>query len=160
LDYVRAHWDAAEPVLLAEIGRKLETPVDEDDDALFLYAIHLWAEMRCAKAFPFFMQIARLPNLLLDNVMGDILTETFPHMLARTCNRPVDEIKALIEDAALNDYARGSAMRALTGLILDGDLDQAALSDYCIELLSDKLERRASNASDTTIDAACLTTRV
>jgi len=155
LDYVRAHRDEAEPLLLAEIGKKLEAPADEDDEALFLYAIHLCAEMRSAKAFPFFVQIAHLPNLLLDNVMGDILTETFPQMLARTCNGRVDDIKALIEDPALNDYARGSAMQALMGLVADEVLDQAALSDYCIELLSDKLERRASNAWDTTIDAAC-----
>jgi len=155
LDFVRAHWDEAEPILLAEIGKKLEVPAAEDDDALFLYAIHLCAEMRCAEAFPFFVQIARLPNLLLDNVMGGILTETFPQMLATACNGRVDDIKALIEDPALNDYARGSAMRALAGLVVDVELDQAALADYCIDLLSDKLERCASNAWDTTIDTAC-----
>ncbi len=155
LDYVRAHWDEAEPVFLAEIAKKLETPAEADDDALFLYAIHLCTEMRCAKAFPFFVRIARLPNLLLDNVMGDILTETFPQMLTRTCNGRVSDIKALVEDPTLNDYSRGSALHALMGLVADEELDQAALSGYCLELLSDRLERRASNAWDTAIDVAC-----
>ena len=155
LEYVRAHWDDVEPILLEEIRKKLEAPAEEDDDALFLYAIHLCAEMCCVEAFPLFVRIARLPNLLLDHVLGDILTETFPQMLARTCNGRADEIKALVEDPALNDFSRGSALRALTVLVVDEKLAVEELSAYCTALLSHKLERRASNAWDTAIDTAC-----
>lgn len=155
LDYLRAHWEEAEQILLAEIERNLIDPTSDNADALFLYAIHLCAEMRCAKAFPHFVRIARLPNIILDHVLGDILTETFPQMLARTCDGRVDEIKALVEDPAVNDFARGSALQALMALAADGKLDHAELSAYCIELLSCKLERRASNVWDTAVSAVC-----
>lgn len=52
LEYLRAHWDEAAPVLLAEIEKRLEAPRGVDNNALFLYAIHLCAEMRCQGAFP------------------------------------------------------------------------------------------------------------
>lgn len=155
LEYLRAHWDEAAPVLLAEIEKRLEAPRGADNNALFLYAIHLCAEMRCQGAFPLFTIIARLPNLLLDNLIGDILTEAFPQMLARTCGGRIDDIKALIEDSAINEYARGSALSSLVVLVANGDMSQSKLSDYCIELLSDKLERQASFAWDAAIDVAC-----
>jgi tetratricopeptide (TPR) repeat protein len=148
---IRAHWPDAESCLLAVIDERLAAPA-ADDDALFSYAIHLCAEMRSKAVFPLFIRIARLPNLSLDNVMGDILTETFPQMLARTCHGRMDELKGVIEDSTRYEYARAVALDALLELVVDGDLDRAALGNYCVELLQSKLERKPSAVWDTTIE--------
>ncbi|MBT3294652.1 MAG: DUF1186 domain-containing protein [Verrucomicrobia bacterium] len=142
LDSVREHWDEAEPVLLGAIEERLVRPLDDDKEALFLYAIHLCAEMRCARAFPLYVRIARLPNALLDHLMGDILTESLDEMLARTCDGRIDEIKALIEDPSLNEFARTEAMDSLRVLLFESVLSWDDLSAYCVEALSEKLERR------------------
>ncbi len=152
LDYVREHWDEAEPVLLAEIEAKLADPLADDDDALFLYAIHLCAEMRCAKAFPLYVRIARLPHVIVDHVMGDILTQSLQHMLARTCDGRIDELKQLIEDPTLYEFTRGAAMSALEILFIENTFSREELSAYCIELLSvlnDQETYRPAKAEET-----------
>jgi len=155
LQYIREHWEEAEPILIDAIAQKLTDPTTEDTEALFLYAIHLCAEMKSTRAFPYFVKIARLPNVVLDCVMGDILTETLPHMLARTCNGRIANIQALVEDPSLNEFARSAAMRALLILVGNSELDKATLSTYCIDLLSEKLERIPSYIWDCVIRAIC-----
>lgn len=151
LAFIRAHWADAESRLLAVIDDRLAAPADEDDDGLFSYAIHLCAEMRSKDVFPLFIRIARLPNLSLDNVMGDILTETFQQMLARTCHGRIDELKGVIEDSTRYEYARAAALDALLLLAVEGDLKRDAFGDYCVELLQSKLERKPSLVWDTAI---------
>ena len=156
LGTIRAHWEEAEPILVQEIGNRLAEPKAKDADALFLYAIHLCTEMRSTKAFPHFLRIARLPNLLLDHLLGDILTETFSHMLARTCHGRIDDIKALVEDPTLNEYARSAALRSLLICATEGGLEVTHLSVYCIDLLDRKLECRASNIWNTAVEVVSI----
>lgn len=128
LDWIRKNWGEAEPVLLAEVDSRLKDPGGKDPDARFLYAIHLCAEMRCPKAFPRYLAICRLPNVIQEHVMGDILTESIPEMLARTCAGRVDELQSLIEDSTVNEYARAGALNALHNLMLDGVVTREWLS--------------------------------
>ncbi len=144
LDYIRANWGEAEPVLLNEIDFKLQSPTAEDRDGLFLYAIHLCAEMRSRDAFPLYLKLCRLPKVVQRHVLGDILTETMSDMLARTCAGRVDETKALIEDSVPDEYARAAAMDSLLHLMLDGELSRDSLAEYCVFLLEKGLERRFS----------------
>ena len=151
LDWIRANWSEAEPLLLEEIDQKLKAPTQKVRDARFLYAIHLCAEMRCEAAFPRYLALCRLLNVVLDFVLGDILTEYLREMLARTCAGRTEELQALIEDSAANEYARVAALDALVRLLMDGKMTREGLSDYCISLLRDKLERFPSYAWDAVI---------
>jgi hypothetical protein len=141
LDTIRSNWSEAEPILLAELDHRLADPLEEERSALFLYALYLCAEMRCEAAFDRYLTIARLPNTVLDFVLGDILTEAFPKMLGRTCAGRVDALKELIEDRTVNGYSRGGAAGVLCDLVAAGELDRPGVEAYCLELLSDRLER-------------------
>ena len=154
IDFIRSHWGEAEPIMLDAIEQRLKAPAEEECDALFIYSIHLCAEMRCSKVFPYFIRISRQPNLIVDNLLGDITTESFPQMLARTCDDRIDEIKELIEDPAVNEYIRGTAMHSLLFLFFDDVLNRDQLSEYCVELLENKLEKIASNAWDSVVSVA------
>ena len=145
LEWVKTHWDAAEPLLLAELDARLAAPMGGEEDARFSYALYLCADRRCPEAFPRYLALSRLPNVILDRVLGDILTEWLPHMLARTCAGRIGELRALVEDTCVNPYARGSAMEALWILALDGTLAREELAEYSVQLLQFRLERRRSH---------------
>lgn len=154
LKVIRTHWDEAEPVLLAEIDRRIAQPLAEDNSALFLYALYLCAEMRSSEAFLRYMEILRLPNLLLDILIGDVLTEDMKDFLARTCADRNADLKTVIEDETINEYARSAAIRALQELVAARELSQAEMQQYCIELLEWRLERRPSHAWDMAVSMA------
>ncbi len=154
LDFIRSHWNEAEPLLLAELDRRIADPLESEQSALFLYALFLCAELRCEAAFERFLRILRLPNLLLDSLVGDILTENMQAMLARTCGTRIEPLKALIEDETVNEFARSAALRALQDLVAAGALEREEMAEYCTELLSQRLERYPSYAWDAAVSMA------
>ena len=64
--------------MLAEVDRCIVSPLDEDHSALFFYALYLCAEMRSEEAFSRYVAICRLPTLLMNTLIGDILTQNMP----------------------------------------------------------------------------------
>lgn len=160
LNFMRSHWHEAEAPLLTEIDRCIALPLEEEHSALFLYAIYLCAEMRCEAVFERYIAICRLPTLLMDALLGDVLTEHLPEMLARTCGDQVEQLKALMEDEAVYEFARSAGLETLYNLALIDTISQAELGRYCMELLSQRLEKRPSYAWDAAITIAeylCLT---
>ena len=154
LEVISHNWNDAEPVLLAELDRCIDQPLAEEHTALFLYALYLCAEMRCEAAFERYVRILRLPNLLLDVLIGDILTENMQDMLARTCAGRIVDLKALVEDETVYAFARSAALTALSHLVIAETLSHEEMKQYCIELLSQRLERQPSYAWDAAVSMA------
>lgn len=154
LDTIRATWPEAEPVLLEELDWRIEHPYAYDKSGRFLYALFLCGEMKSAAAFDRYLAMARLPEMMLDQVLGDMLTESLNHLLANTCHGRFDELKALMEDRQAYEFARTTALEALYELILAGKFPRTELERYCLELLSGKLEKRRSYCWDSTIAMA------
>lgn len=157
LEFIRNNWNEAEPHLLAELDRGIANPLKAEQSAFFLYALFLCAELRCEAAFDRYLRILRilrLPNLLLDNLIGDILTENMQTMLARTCGARIEPLKALVEDENINEFARSAALRSLLNLVAIGSLAREKMAEYCIDLLAQRLERHPSYAWDATVTMA------
>ncbi|MCF6179840.1 MAG: DUF1186 domain-containing protein [Geopsychrobacter sp.] len=154
LTYIRNNWDKAEPVLLAELDLRLADPLSEERSALFLYALYLCAEMRCAAAFERYIAICRLPDLLRESLIGDVLTEHLPEMLARTWTGQFEVLKALVEDESVYEFVRSAGLDALHNLVIIDALPQDELSCYCIDLLTHKLTKRPSYIWDAAITLA------
>jgi uncharacterized protein YchJ len=154
LNFIRSNWDEAEPVLLAELDHCIATPLEDEHSALFLYALYLCAEMRCKDAFERYITICHLPTLLMDALIGDILTEKMPEMLARTYANQVETLKALVEDEAVYEFARATGLDALHALLLTGVISLEELGRYCMDLLSHRLQKRPSYIWDETITIA------
>ncbi len=138
LDVIRSNWHEAEAKLLDELDRCIEQPLEEESSAFFLYALYLCAEMRSEAAFELYVRILRLPNLLLDHLLGDILTQSMDRMLARTCAARSTELKALVEDETVFEFARSAALLALQHLVISGTLAREEIEQYCIDLLTGK----------------------
>jgi len=154
LNTIRETWPAAEPVLLAEMDWQIQHPLEEDRSALFLYALYLCAEQKSEAAFERYVAMLRLPSVLLDGRLGTILTDEMMDMLSRTCTGRVDTLKVLVEDEALDSFARGTALIALGNLMLDGELSREEVSEYCMQLLTTKLEKVSCHIWDETISFA------
>ena len=154
LNFIRSNWDEAEPVLLVELDHCIATPLEDEHTALFLYALYLCAEMQCKAAFERYITICRLPTLLMDALIGDILTEKMPEMLARTCIDRVEMLKALVEDEAVYEFARSAGLDALHALVLIDVVSREELGRYCMDLLSHRLQKRPSYIWDETITIA------
>lgn len=81
LNHIRAGWPEAEPVLLEELDWRIEHPYAKDRSARFLYALFLCGEMKSQAAFERYLAMARLPEMMLDRVLGDILTDSLSNLL-------------------------------------------------------------------------------
>ena len=62
-------------------------------------------------------------------------------MIASVCGTDVGAIKAVVEEAGLDEYARSEALNALTIVMLDGRLSRDQLVTYHSYLLERRLER-------------------
>ena len=154
LAWLQAHWSEAEGPLLAAMDERRTHFSGADRDARFLYALFLCAEMRCPAAFPRYLVLCRLPNAVLDHVLGDILTESMPDMLARTCAGRMADLQGLIEDPVANEYARGIALEALLVMMRESEIGRDWLAIYCVALLRGGLERRPSFIWDSVVAVA------
>ncbi|MBN1958727.1 MAG: DUF1186 domain-containing protein [Desulfuromonadales bacterium] len=115
------------------------------------YTLYLCAEMRSEEAFSRYVAICRLPTLLMDNLIGDILTQNMPEMLARTCAGRFDTLKELVEDEAVYEFARSAGIDALHALVLTDVMPCEDLGRYCMDLLSHRLQKRSSYIWDEVI---------
>jgi len=153
LNALRETWPEAEPVLLAELDDRIKRPYENDRSARFLYALFFLAEMKSAAAFERYLTLARFPELIVDQIFGDILTESLHHLLANTCNGRFNDLKALAEDSTCSEFSRPTAIYALLELVHTAQFPRATMEHYCVELLSGKLEQNPSYIWDTVITA-------
>jgi uncharacterized protein DUF1186/SEC-C motif-containing protein len=135
-------------ILEDTVERADEIVADEKDGPYFayLYAMYLLAQFRKTRAYPLVVRFSRLPQDVLDCLAGDFVTEDLACVLASVCGGDTGPIEDLIEDAAVNEYVRGAAIRSLLVLIAAGDRSRDEVMGYFKTLFEGKLERSPSNA--------------
>ncbi|OGV62175.1 MAG: hypothetical protein A3K19_01300 [Lentisphaerae bacterium RIFOXYB12_FULL_65_16] len=109
-----------------------------------IYALYLLAQFRVTAAYPLVIRYARIESTALDTLSGDLITEDFCRILASVCDGDVGPIKALIEDSAVDEYARGAGMAALNVLVGNGRLQRDEVVAYYRQLLHGGLPRDGS----------------
>jgi hypothetical protein len=115
--------DEVAPILLRTLERVLEYPEDYIDESEFfghVYALILLGYFRYPAAHTVILDLAALPDDVLDAVFGDSITEDFSHVLADTCNGDVTGIIALLRNRRAGLYARAAAAEALCYTVVDG----------------------------------------
>lgn len=138
--------EMTEPLLgvLQHVLQHPEAAVDDQEYMAHLFALYLLAQFREPRAYPLVVQVARIDPLLMDDIFGDFVSEGLPEVLASVCNGNLDPIKALIEDDAVEEYVRDSALTALQIRFAAGDLSREALVSYLAELWRGRLTREPS----------------
>jgi len=134
--------DEITPHLLAALDRVAREPEQSGLELdLHVFAMFLLAQFREPRALPLIIRLARLPRKQLDKLLGDIVTEDLPAILASVCGSDLEPIKALVQDPGVDEYVRSAALRALTIVFLDGRISRSELVAYHAHLLDGGLER-------------------
>lgn len=157
LDAVRPGFPAAEAqavldhpelqdALVADLERLAAEPTAARQGMLHIVGMWLLAEKRDRRLASPLMKLAGGDAEALDAIWGDWLTEGWGRAAASVCSS--DELKAFIEDAGHDEWARAMACNALTIQVYEGDLDRRATVEYAIALQEAYLAQHRDNPED------------
>lgn len=108
--------DTMAPILVELIERLGKLPVAQmaDDDMLAaIPAVYLLGEWRETRAYRPLVHLHRQPTEVLDNLLGDAVTETSFRVIAATFDGDLQPVFAAIDDPDADDFARGALINAL-----------------------------------------------
>jgi hypothetical protein len=114
---------------------------EEDGYFAHIYAMYLLAQFRETRAYPLVYQLLMKPFEILDNLLGDVITDGLPGILASICGGDTGLIKRIIENSQLNEYIRSAALHALVILVAEGIKPREEIIDYFKGLFRGRLER-------------------
>lgn len=151
-DLLRAEELAGEiaPFILSTLDAVLADPESYIADEKFFgvhFGLLLLARLRDARGFLPAMRILQLPHDVADGLLGDMITETIPAILASTCQGDVDALKGLYENEDLDEFVRIAGLTAMGVLVQNDLLPRSQLSAYIGEVLG-RLRREASYVWD------------
>lgn len=109
------------PALLSILRTVLDDPeavIENENYNGDAFAMLLLACYREKAAYPLVCRIARL--LEADEMLGDMITETLPHVLISVFDGDLGPLRAIVEDPEADLYARGSAIVAMVGVFAHG----------------------------------------
>ncbi len=131
-----------------EITEELLQLLDDvvmDPDLFFeefshIFALFLLAKFREPRAYARIVNLAIMPSDEIDALLGDSITEDLPRWLASVANGDLTQIDRLIRDKNASGYARGSGIRAISVMIVNGLLDRGVAISY-LRTLFHELDR-------------------
>lgn len=148
VDAAIEQYEDLKPILLDELANLVDDIESikqlPDDYMLHIFAMFILADFREPAAYPLFIRFVSLPSETVHDALGDVVTESLPMLLASVSHGDILPIKSLIENPAINEYVRCSALESLLILYVEGDLPRDQIIDYLRELYISKLEREYS----------------
>lgn len=120
-------------------------PKGAESSLLPLYAMHMLAQFRDRRAYPLIAELCRAPGTILDDMLGDTITEGLPRILATVFDGDLAPMRSVVENESGNEWARGAAIRAIGVLVRQGVLARADAIAYFGELFRGRLEKRPSH---------------
>jgi ferritin-like protein len=131
-----ARWDEVAPHLIGELEQAAADPsaACEPGYMLHLFAMFLAAQQRDVRAHAAIARLTHLPDEVLEDLFGDLLTDGVGRCLASTCGGDETAIRALIEDEGASIWARYAGFEALATRVLEGDIPPKHMLDYLASL--------------------------
>jgi hypothetical protein len=128
------HWDEAGPRFVDLLERCADGSVwsEGTEDALF-FIFHLLAERQETRAFPALCRLAR-DSEAIELILGDAIAETLSQILISTFDGNAALLKAVIEDAAADEFVREAAFDALAWHCREGAISDDEMRAYLLHL--------------------------
>ncbi|TSD89190.1 DUF1186 domain-containing protein [Mycobacterium sp. KBS0706] len=128
------HWDEAGPRFVELLERCAGGSVWSEgmEDALF-FIFHLLAEKQETRAFPALCRLSR-DSEAVELIVGDAITETLTQILISTFDGNAALLKAVIEDAAADEFVREAAFQALAWHCRAGAISDEEMRAYLLHL--------------------------
>lgn len=114
--------DAIIPRLIETLQQVLADPdvyVENEDLMDHIYALMLLGHFRAGEAHDLIVDLFSMPEEILDDLYGDIVTSDLPGILANTCGGSLDRMKAMALNRDVGDYARVSALQGMAYAVID-----------------------------------------
>jgi hypothetical protein len=100
--------------------KNTEELADDKYYIAYMYALYLLAQFKEKRAYPLIYSLLNKPYEILDKLLGDVITEGMPSILASVFNGDVKPIKSIIENEEINEFIRGAALESLVILASEG----------------------------------------
>ena len=108
------------------------------------FAMFLLAQFRETRAYQPLLKIASLPDDLIEDLLGDRLTESLGRCLASVSGGDNGGIRRLIEDEEADEFSRDAGLVALVTLVNAGEYPRQDAIDYFRSLFQGGLCREPS----------------
>ena len=119
-------------MLLTDYGK-----YEADDHYAHIYAFILLGHFRETRAHDVIMDIISLPEHVVDNFFGDMITEDFHWIIYATCGGSIDRIKQLVLNRYANQYCRGAGMQAIVHAVADGVIERSDALEFFSNLFAE-----------------------
>lgn len=143
LEDIIARKEEAIPELLKvvqEVKDKYQTLLGKQNYMSHIYAFYLLAQFRVKEFYPIFTDILKLPNEVLNELLGGFITEGVGQVLATISDDEITPIKELIENGEIDEYVRGQAMLSLAILVCNNRLRREDVLEYYRSLLKEGID--------------------
>jgi hypothetical protein len=126
MDIAVAQREAITPHLIALLEDLADNPLRYTLEGRngHVYAVSLLAHFQETAAHQAIIRAFTVPGEQLEELWGDMITETLPTLLHRTCGGSLDRIRALVVDREVDPFVRGAAIEALTFAVAEGVADR------------------------------------
>lgn len=126
MDIAVAQREAITPHLIALLDDLADNPLRYTLEGRngHVYAVSLLSHFRETAAHRAIIRAFTVPREQLEELWGDMITETLPTLLHRTCGGSLDRIRALVVDREVDPFVRGAAIEALTFAVAEGVADR------------------------------------
>lgn len=124
----------AAPPLRALVLRAAQGEVLGDDEVTLLWrGLHVLGGGRDTEAFGPVLRLLRLPGDDLEYLLGDVITETLPGIIAGVFDGDAETLFGAIADNAIDEWARDALLSAATFLTWKGRIEPARMSRFLID---------------------------
>jgi yecA family protein len=139
--------------VLEDVARDLDQAL-QDDYVLHQFAMVLLGHWRDTRAYKPLLALARLPYEIVDELLGDLLFETFNRAVASVCDGDLSPLVEIVEDDNANVWVRMAMIEAWVLRVVEGDAPAEPL-EACLlavgEREADRLRARAERDEDLTL---------
>jgi hypothetical protein len=134
--FADAHREEVTPFLVAAVARLADYPKENanPDYVLHLYAMHLLAAWRETTAYAPLVRLGHHPDEVVEQLLGDTVTESYGRCLASVCDGDLAPLKGLVEDPAAAHWARHAALDAIMVRVFEGEASRDDLIAYLMPL--------------------------
>jgi len=141
--------------ILEFANKNIEFIIKKQNYFAHIYAVYLLAQFREKRAYPLIVELVSRPEEVPHEILGDVVTEDLPSILASVSCGDATLIKKIIENQNIDEYVRGSALRALLVLFTCGEWSWEEVRDYLKTLFYGKLERKPSHVWGVLVACCC-----
>jgi hypothetical protein len=119
---------------------------DSDGFMGHMFAMYLLAQFREPTAYaPIVDLFGSIPDPLIHDITGDIITEDLPRILASVCRGDTTLIRQLIQNRNAGEYVRGACVESYLTLVNEKLISRPDAIEYYASLYRGGLEREPSH---------------